>query len=369
MRLKHFYELKPCCLICRDSTGPTSPLAITQAIREAKDDILEGILGCSNPECQFEYPIIDGIPYLLSNLRGFIAANLNALQCRSDLSAALKSVLGDCCGPASELETQRQQMSSYGWCHYGDLDDQKSDPDAGSTAQLLKSMLKMAGSHPSEKHRAVLDVGCSVGRTTYELAQHHECLALGVDVNPGMLRTASRGLRDGVVNFPLKRVGLVYDECRIPIPFEDRENVDFWACDALDLPFPAGTFTGGTCLNTLDSVPSPAGLLQSLGRVFADEAILHFACPYDWSSAVTPVESWIGGHSQRAPHGGFSDRLLREWLKQDQIGPSGSFRVGAEDDRRPWVVRLHDRSRMTYDVDTMVLHYQEAMNPADSQEA
>lgn len=368
MKLKHFHELKPHCLICRDPAGPTSPLVISHAIREAKDDILEGIVRCSNRECQFEYPIIDGIPFLLANLRGYIAANLNTLRSRTDFSSTLESVLGDCCGPASEFETQRQQMSSYGWCHYGDLDDQCSDTDAGSTAKLLESMLEMTGSEPSGGPAAVLDVGCSVGRTTFELARHHGALALGVDVNPGMLQTASRGLRSGVIDYPLKRVGLVYDERRIPVNFENHEDVDFWACDALDLPFLSNTFAGGLCLNTLDSVPSPVGLLQSLGRVLSEGAMVHFACPYDWSSAVTPVENWIGGHSQRAAHGGFSGKLLREWIEQEQFNGSGRFQVIAERDGCAWVVRLHDRSRMMYDVDALALKYQAGVGSEDSME-
>lgn len=362
MRLKHFHELKPHCLICRDPAGPTSPLVISHAIREAADDILEGILRCANPECQFEYPIIDGIPFLLANLRGYISANLSVLRSRSEFSSTLESVIGDCCGPASEFETQRQQMSSYGWCHYGDLDDGSSDAGAGSTARLLESMLELTVSQPAAANGTVLDVGCSVGRTTFELAERQGALALGVDVNPGMLQTASRGLRSGVIDFPLKRVGLVYDERRISMPFENRENVDFWACDALDLPFLGDTFTAGLCLNTLDSVPSPVGLLQSLGRVLSDEAIVHFACPYDWSSAVTPVENWIGGHSQRAAHGGMSGKLLRQWIDQEQFGKSERFQIVAERDNCPWVVRLHDRSRMIYDVDTMALQCLKATN-------
>ena len=35
--------------------------------------------------------------------------------------------------------------------------------------------------------------------------------------------------------------------------------------------------------------------------------------PYDWSAAV-PVDAWLGGHSQRGPHQGSSEPILRGLL-------------------------------------------------------
>ena len=139
MRLKHFHELKPVCLVCRGADGTaTAPLTISHSLREEDDVVIEGLLRCSNEACQYEYPIIDGIPFILPNLRDYLSANAVFLQARTDLSDILQSVLGDCCGPGSSYEIARQQIASYSWGHYGDLDPENEEADAGSTVNVFR---------------------------------------------------------------------------------------------------------------------------------------------------------------------------------------------------------------------------------------
>src|SRR5690606_9915028 len=126
-------------------------------------------------------------------------------------------------------------LSSYTWGHYGDLDPKESQrDDAGSVLGLLQAGLALGapiGPGP------VIDVGASVGRTTFELAKDRDDLVLGIDVNFAMLRVASRILRHGVVRYPRRRVGVVYDIREFAVDLPNRENVDFWACDGQALPF------------------------------------------------------------------------------------------------------------------------------------
>ena len=80
---------------------------------------------------------------------------------------------------------------------------------------------------------------------------------LGIDLNFAMLRLASEVLRTGRVSYPRRRVGVVYDRREFPARFANAESVDFWACDAAALPFPAGTFSLAVNMNVLDCVSSP----------------------------------------------------------------------------------------------------------------
>lgn len=331
-----------------------SPLNVSHSIRGSDEDILEGLLRCTNPACQYEYPIIDGVPYLLPHLPTFLAANIQAIQARTDLSDTILSVLGDCCGPGSAFDVERQQLSSYAWCHYGDLDPRNTDTDAGTTAAVLRSFADDDFELPDGP---VIDLGCSVGRTTFELAQQTQRMTLGVDLNPAMLRIASRVLRTGQVRFPRRRVGLVYEQREFVTEFAESEKVDFWACDVTALPFVDQQFSRCLCLNTLDSVSSPVALLQSLARIISAEGIAQLACPYDWSSAVTPVEAWLGGHSQRADHQGLSHNILRQLLDQS-ADLAEKLKIVSERDNIPWTVRLHDRSRMTYNLHAVTLEKQ-----------
>ena len=88
MRLRHFEALTPHCPICYRDTGQTCPLSLSLVLKREDDVILEGMLLCPSASCQREYPIIDGIPLLLANLRGFLAENLHQIMARADLSPA-----------------------------------------------------------------------------------------------------------------------------------------------------------------------------------------------------------------------------------------------------------------------------------------
>jgi len=326
------------------------PLRLGSIHREEDAGIVEGVLLCSNAACQREFPILDGIPLLLPALRAYVRDNIFSLVSRDDLGAVSESLLGDGCGPGSPFDTVRQYVSSYAWDHWGDLDPKEppGEPRPGSIVRLLNAGLEAAGPLAAGP---LLDVGCAVGRTTFALAEQSEELVLGIDLNFALLRVAAQVLRRGRVQYPRRRVGLVYDRREFPVQLARAELVDFWACDATALPFAAGTFSGGSCLNVLDSVAAPADLLRSLGRGLTPGGKAVLACPYDWTASVTPVETWLGGHSQRGPDGGASEPVLRALLTPGgHPWASERLRLVREIDRVPWHVRLHERAAMLYQV-------------------
>jgi len=197
----------------------------------------------------------------------------------------------------------------------------------------------------------VLDIGCSVGRATFSLADHTDDLVLGVDLNFPMLRLAADVLRTGEVSYPRRRVGVVYDRRTFLAHFENAKQVDFWACDAGALPFRNHTFSAASCLNVLDCLPAPAQFLEQLGKILQDEGRAILACPYDWATSATPLEAWLGGHSQRSRLSGSSEAILRTLLTPD-ADPSSSqrLRIVGETESLDWHVRLHERSTMNYQV-------------------
>ena len=99
-----------------------------------------------------------------------------------------------------------------------------------------------------------LDLGCSVGRTSFELAKRSDGLVLGVDLHLPMLRLARRVLETGTVSYARRRVGIVYDRRDFDVAFDDADRVDFWACDAMALPFRDAGFGHAMALNVLDCV-------------------------------------------------------------------------------------------------------------------
>lgn len=195
----------------------------------------------------------------------------------------------------------------------------------------------------------ILDIGCSVGRSTFELAARLDELVLGVDLGFDMLRVAGRVLQKGVVSYPRRRVGMAYDRRQFPVEMGNAGKVDFWACDATALPFPASSFSMVTSFNVIDCLNSPFDHLQSIDRVLAAGAQAILSTPYDWSVTATPMESWIGGHSQRSEKNGDSETILKSLLAGgDHPMALKGLRLVKEVPDLPWSVRLHDRSYMQY---------------------
>lgn len=351
MRTLHFEQLRPVCPVCRTAEQEHA-LSLARVIEGDDDQVLEGLLCCTNQRCQHEYPILDGVPILLSQLRQYVSDNLLAIVGRDDLSPTMADVLGDCCGPATAYDTIRQHLSSYAWGHYARWDeDEPAWNDTASVYELLEQCQSRLGAATGP----VLDAGCSVGGVSLALGASTDQLVLGIDTNFSMLRLAQRVLRSGVVEYPRRRCGLVYDHRRIELPNAPSENVDYWACDLMALPLRGGSFAQAIALNTLDSVPSPLGMLQSLREVLATGGRVALACPYDWTGVVTPVEQWLGGHSARGPQRGASDRTLEDLLTPGaHPGAVEGLRLVDRADNLPWRVRWHERGTIDYRVHMVV---------------
>ena len=348
IKLLHFEKLKPLCPICR-SAGRESFLEIRSVLKEGNGSLIQGILVCSNPECLSEYPVIDGIPVIVADVRTHILQNLIPVLCRDDLTDTVESLLGDCFGPGSAFDSYRQHISTYGFDHYGDLDPERFSEPSASPGSILKLLRK--GLLAMEAHAVrgpVIDIGCAVGRTSFELAKAFDDIVLGIDINFGMLKTAAAILEKGYVSYPRRHVGISFDRREFPVAFERAENVDFWACDATALPFSDEVFSTAISLNVLDCVLVPYDHLKELARILMPGGGAIVSTPYDWTVNATPVESWIGGHSQRSEHKGKSEAVLRSLLSGgSHPNVIEELELISEDDT-PWTLRLHDRSYMKY---------------------
>jgi SAM-dependent methyltransferase len=353
VRLRHFERFRPHCAVCI-ALGRDAPALVLHHVERRRpgrapgddDDIVEGALVCPAPGCRFEFPILDGVPILLATLRETVAGQISEMRARDDLSDYAASLLGDVTGPGSDFDRARYYLSTYAHSHWGDLDADRPTPRDGTIGALLGRALELL---PSPPRGPWLDIGCSVGRATFELAAAGDDLVLGLDTNLSMLRIARSALLDGRVAYPRRRGGIVYDRREHAVAPPAADRVDFWACDATALPFAPGVVAGALSLNVLDCVASPLAHLVELGRVVAAGGDVLLSTPYDWSLAATPLESWIAGHSQRAPHRGDSATELRRLLSADDAARAHTgLAIVDERDDVPWQVYLHERASMLF---------------------
>lgn len=347
MRRSSFEALRPVCPACSARGQGDAPLFI--ATEEAGDDvaITSGILQCGN--CGCEYPVIDGMPVLVPDVRRFVEDNLFYLMARSDLTPAVESLLGDASGASSGLQSIRQHASSYVWDHWGDLDPQEAGPAPGngrpgSIGRTLVHGLGMLGADLPDG--PAIDIGCGPGRASAEIAARTGRLVVGADLSVPLARAAKQAL-SGTVDYPRRRVGLVYDRRRFAVATPGSDRVEVWLCDALALPFADDTFALASAMNLLDCVTEPRTALAQIGRVLRPGGEVLIALPFDWTDRVTPPPQWMGGHSQRASHAGRAEDVLAALLSEGELaaGPLRRFGEAAE---LPWHVRLHDRSCMHY---------------------
>jgi SAM-dependent methyltransferase/uncharacterized protein YbaR (Trm112 family) len=350
----HFEALKPLCPVCR-SAGRESLLAIRSILKEGKDSLIEGILLCANPQCLSEYPVIDGIPIIVANLRTYISQNMLPVLCRDDLTDTMESLLGDCFGPGSAFDSQRQHLSTYAFDHYGDLDPEEKPAPSVSPGSIVKLLVRGFQSIDRTLKGPVIDMGCAVGQTSFALAQRLDEIVLGVDLNFGMLKTAATILEKGLVTYPRRRGGIAFEHRSFPATFEKATNVDFWVCDATALPFSGNTFSTGVSLNVLDCTWSPYDHLKEVGRILLPGGSALVSTPYDWTANATPVEAWLGGHSQRSEHQGASPAILRSLLSGGGHPHAVEELELISEEDIPWTLRLHDRSVMEYLVHLMVI--------------
>lgn len=360
MRRRHFAAFRPHCPRCAADGAGRHPLVLADIRDERDGDIRAGILHCPRPECRLEYPVIDGIPLILPDLRALLAERGIELMLRSDLDEALESLLGDAIGPASWFDTLRQTLSTYAWDGWADLDPAEAPaPEVrpGAVRRCLARLLDLAG--PGGATARVLDLGCGAGRTAFDLAAAApDALVLGIDLNLALLRLAQSALGGGIA-YPRRRIGLVYDRRRFAVSLQGAERVDFWACDALALPFAPGVADLVAALNLLDCVAEPPRLLAEMAQALAPGGRMLLATPYDWSSRATPVETWIGGHSQRAGHRGAAEPFLHSLLTEGAHPRSvPGLALLAEEASFAWQTRLHDRAAVAYRSHLLALRYQ-----------
>ena len=328
MDRRHVEAIGLVCPACRAADRGDSPLSLGTVTRADGDDILEGALLCTHAGCQREHPIVDGIPIVVANLTGWAQHQLDAVLRRTDLSPWMTSLLGDAAGPGTVLDDERRNVSTYATAHY--LDD--------SYLTVARAALALA---PPPRDLC-LDLGCSVGRGTFELAAAGASLALGIDLSFSMLLVGERARRTGTVRFDQRAAGVVYQPREAPAPAA--RNVAFVCADVQNLPLRAGVARHALAINIVDCVPEPATQLRELARALAPAGDALIATPYDWSASVTPFGHWLGGHSQRGGSGGSPEAVMRALL------PAVELPIVAERERVPWRLYVHARSTMEYAV-------------------
>ena len=249
-------------LICPQCLDAEVPLDLT--VREGQaEEITEGGMIC--PRCGGDFPIRGGIAILLPERTRDILRDERGYNAPGMLSA-------------------------YLWSHYCDL---IRDPEATEAYSVWS-----AGFTPTRG--SALDVGCAVGRLSFELAKTHDTV-IGLDTSIAFIREARKILTSKRLDFDLIVEGHLSEprSCRFDDEW-DFGGVDFIVADALALPFRQRSFAAAAAINILEKVPDPMKHLTEINRVLREHsAMFLFSDPFSWDETVTPPERWLSGNGNR----------------------------------------------------------------------
>lgn len=184
-------------------------------------------------------------------------------------------------------------VSEYLEFHYGD--EYLGVPNF--PAKIARIALSMSAG--TEQKRA-LDIGCSVGRCSFELAKVFEDVT-GIDFSARFVKNGLQMRDEGVVRYKIKSEGIGYEAKEafaeeFGIDDECRRRVQFWQGDACNLK---AHFTGYDLIvaaNLIDRLYDPAKFLSSIHERLNEGGILVLASPYSWDERFTQKEKWLCGN-------------------------------------------------------------------------
>jgi putative 4-mercaptohistidine N1-methyltranferase len=151
----------------------------------------------------------------------------------------------------------------------------------------------------SRKRRA-LEVGCAVGRATFELARVFPHV-IGVDYSQRFIDLAD-GIREkGMLSYqvPVEGELAVCVERNLGEFGLDsaRQRVEFLCEDAMALPAELNGFDLIFAGNLVDRLPRPRLFLSSLHERLNPGGLLVITSPYTWLPEFTPRKEWLGGYT------------------------------------------------------------------------
>lgn len=163
-------------------------------------------------------------------------------------------------------------------------------------AQLVLEARQQSGVH-QEQTRA-LDLGCSVGRSTLELATGFGEV-IGLDYSQAFVDAADRVKQGEQLCYSVPVEGSrKADGLSVQLPThiteEVRDRVRFEQGDACDLRGDLGSFDAVLAANLVCRLPRPRAFLDRLPSLVKPGGIVAFTTPFSWLEEFTPREEWLG---------------------------------------------------------------------------
>ncbi|MDX1607327.1 MAG: methyltransferase domain-containing protein [Candidatus Competibacterales bacterium] len=319
-------DLPLVCPSCRRQNA-RSTLHLHPLQTDARDSVREGLLACPNG-CR--YPILDGVPVVLHDMADWWRQSRAGLSRAAVGTRELAGYFDRLDAVTSEYHDRQALLGTYLDAHYGNPTPPEGLPDAEAYWQQVSALAEGAATGG-----VALELGCGVGRFSFELARRHERV-IGLDLNFDLVATAERIQRSSRIDYARRQRGRRFAPVSLSWPAPD--NVLFLVADALDPPFEAEGFDLVAALNLLDNVPVPLTLIGQMDALLRRGGALLLGSPYEWRHDIAEPGQWLEDADRDAPavlRALFGGQLIPEMPLE--------YRIGDEIADLPWVLRQHER--------------------------
>lgn len=149
-----------------------------------------------------------------------------------------------------------------------------------------------------QKKEKALDLGCAVGRTTFEIARDFDQV-IGLDLSNRFVECATHLKETGSLKYNISNEGELVTPCRAHLAAfhldQERSKVEFFQEDACNLDPRHQNYDLIFAGNLLDRLHEPKQFLSSIHKYLAIGGVLVISSPYTLLTEYTPRENWVGG--------------------------------------------------------------------------
>lgn len=211
----------------------------------------------------------------------------------------------------SDVYEQQKTLNEYMTCSYGDhlplpppLSSLSSvspplSPFQDLSVPFQKRVADLCLHYQASlntKGERALDIGCGVGRSTFELRRGYSDV-IGIEYSKKFVEICDILQRDGVFHYFVPVEGHITLPATATVP-PHQSSAKFQHGDACSLPDDLGSFDLVLGANLIDRLHDPLAFLRRLPSLVNSEGILVLTSPYTWMDCFTPVERWIGGKKE-----------------------------------------------------------------------
>ena len=184
-------------------------------------------------------------------------------------------------------------VAQYMEFHYGNsYFDVKNYPE--KCARLCLQLME------KNSKRKALDLGCAVGRTSFELAREFDEV-IGVDLSARFIECANQLKEKGSLSYNITDEGELSTLHTAQLSDHQlqqiKDKVSFYQEDACNLGAHHQNYELIFAGNLLDRLQNPEQFLSSIHHYLSMDGILVMSSPYTLLAEYTPRENWIGGYS------------------------------------------------------------------------